>query len=58
MAFAFIEAGEISQNVHLICTALGIGPCDVGGYAKQRLEQTLGLDGLSEHVIHLTVIGN
>lgn len=58
MAFAFIEAGEISENVHLICTAMGIGPCDVGGYAKHRLEKILGLDGLSGHVIHLTVIGN
>ena len=58
MAYAFIEAGEISENVHLICTALGIGPCDVGGYAKHRLEDTVGLDGLSGHVIHLTVIGN
>jgi len=58
MAFAFIEAGEISENVHLICTAMGLGPCDVGGYAKHRLEKILGLDGLSSHVIHLTVIGN
>lgn len=57
MAYAFIEAGEISENVHLICTAMGIGPCDVGGYAKHRLEETLCLDGLSQHVIHLTVIG-
>jgi SagB-type dehydrogenase family enzyme len=58
MAFAFIEAGEISENVHLICTAMGFGPCDVGGYAKHRLEKILGLDGLTGHVIHLTVIGN
>ncbi|MGE5341236.1 MAG: SagB family peptide dehydrogenase [Candidatus Omnitrophota bacterium] len=57
MAYAFIEAGEISENVHLICTAMGIGPCDIGGYAKHKLEETLGLDGLSQHVIHLTVIG-
>lgn len=58
MAYAFIEAGEISENVHLVCTALGIGPCDVGGYAKHRIEKLLGLDGISQHVIHLTVIGN
>lgn len=58
MAYAFIEAGEISGNIHLICTAMGIGPCDVGGYAKHGLEETIGLDGISQHVIHLTVIGN
>jgi SagB-type dehydrogenase family enzyme len=57
LADAFIEAGAISEHVHLICTALGIGPCDVGRYAKHHLEDTLGLDGLSQHVIHLTIIG-
>ncbi|MCU0285255.1 MAG: SagB/ThcOx family dehydrogenase [Acidobacteria bacterium] len=57
LAYGLIEAGEISENIHLICTAMGIGPCDVGGYAKHRLEENLSLDGLSQHVIHLTVIG-
>jgi len=58
LAYALIEAGEISENIHLTATALGIGPCDVGGYAKHRLEQVLGLDGLSAHVVHLTVLGS
>lgn len=58
LAYALIEAGEIAENIHLTATALGIGSCDVGGYAKHELERVLGLDGLSQHVIHLTVLGS
>jgi SagB-type dehydrogenase family enzyme len=57
LAFALIEVGEIAQNVHLTCTALNLGTCDVGAFRKQYLETLLGLDGLSQHVVHLTVVG-
>lgn len=57
MAYAFIEAGEIAQNVQLTATALGYGACDLGGYEKQRIEKYIGVDGISKHVIHFTTIG-
>ncbi|NOX62159.1 MAG: SagB/ThcOx family dehydrogenase [Chloroflexi bacterium] len=55
--FAIIEAGEMSQNMHLCCTALNLASCDIGGYEKSLSEQFLGVDGLSKHVIHLVIIG-
>jgi SagB-type dehydrogenase family enzyme len=58
MAYAFIEAGGISAQVHLACTVLGLGSCDVGSFAKNRFERLFDADGLSRHMIHLTVIGN
>jgi SagB-type dehydrogenase domain len=57
VAFALIEAGEIAQNIHLTSTALGLGPCDIGGYGKQQFEKFIGIDGLSKHMIHLTILG-
>ncbi|KGR72268.1 SagB/ThcOx family dehydrogenase [Streptococcus phocae subsp. salmonis] len=57
-AYAFIEAGEIAQNIHLTALALVYGSLDIGGYNKEYLEEKLGLDGLSQHVIHMTVVGN
>jgi SagB-type dehydrogenase family enzyme len=57
LALAFLEAGSISGNVHLLSTALGIGSCDVGSFAKGRWERLLEADGLSRHMIHLTVVG-
>jgi SagB-type dehydrogenase family enzyme len=57
MAFAFIEAGSIAAHFHLVCTALGFGSCDVGNYSKRRVERVLGVDGMSSHLIHVTVVG-
>ncbi|GAA2747100.1 SagB/ThcOx family dehydrogenase [Kitasatospora cinereorecta] len=58
LVFALIEVGGISQNVHLARTALGMIGCDQGGYDKQTLERTLGCDGTSRHVVHLTLLGH
>jgi SagB-type dehydrogenase family enzyme len=57
LAFGLVEAGAIATNIHLTCTALGIGSCDVGSFSKRRLEKLLDVDGISEHLLHLTVIG-
>ncbi|MGT2888514.1 SagB family peptide dehydrogenase [Streptococcus didelphis] len=57
-AYAFIEAGEISQNIQLVATALVYGSVDIGGYNKEYLQEKLSLDGLNHHVIHMTIIGN
>lgn len=56
-AFAFIEAGEIAQNIQLISTAMGYGSCDIGGYEKQHLEKLIKIDGLTNQVIHMTIVG-
>jgi len=58
MAYAFIEAGGISGYIHLGCTALDLGACDIGGFHKTEIESLLKLDGLSNHIIHFTIIGN
>jgi SagB-type dehydrogenase family enzyme len=57
LGFAFIEAGAVAAHVHLLSTALGLGSCDVGGFAKGRLERLFDADGVSRHMIHLTVVG-
>lgn len=57
LTFGLIEAGEIAQNIHLACTAMNIASCDIGSYEKSPSEQFLGIDGLTKHLIHLTVIG-
>lgn len=57
LAYAFIEVGGMSAHVHLACAALGLGACDVGGFAKSRFERLIDADGLSRHMVHLTVIG-
>ena len=57
VVLALIEVGGIAQNLHLIRTALGLAGCCQGGYDKQGLERALGIDGVSRHVVHMSVIG-
>lgn len=58
LVYALIETGGMSLNAHLAATALGLRGCDQGGYDKPRLERALGLDSVSQHVVHFTVIGD
>jgi SagB-type dehydrogenase family enzyme len=57
LGFAFIEAGAIAAHIHLICTAMGLKSCDVGSFSKDRFERLFHADGISRHMIHLTVVG-
>jgi SagB-type dehydrogenase family enzyme len=57
LGFAYMEVGAIAHSIQLVCTAYGIGACDVGGFAKRRFEKMLKADGMSRHMIHLTVVG-
>ena len=55
--YALIETGETAQNIQLLSTALGYGCCDIGGYEKHYIEDILNLDGIFNHVIHMTIVG-
>ena len=57
MQFGYIEAGEIAENVQLAATGLNLAATDIGGYEKGPTERFLGVDGLSKHVVHLTLVG-
>jgi SagB-type dehydrogenase family enzyme len=57
LAFALIETGAIAAHIHLTCTALGLGSCDVGSFSKHKFERLFEADGLSRHMVHLTVVG-
>ncbi len=57
LGFAFIETGAIATNIHLVCTALGLGPCDIGGFSKPLCERLFDADGVTRHMINLTVVG-
>jgi len=57
LSFALMETGAIAAHVHLLCTALGLGSCDVGAFSKRRCERVFDADGLSRHMLNLTVVG-
>ncbi|HYP23949.1 MAG TPA: SagB family peptide dehydrogenase [Actinomycetota bacterium] len=55
--YMFIEAGAMSQGLHLARTALELGGVDYGGFYDSATNRALGLDGRYETVVHAVVCG-
>lgn len=57
MRFAFLEAGAIAQQLHLACTALGLGSVDCAGIYDDEVHRVLGIDGVFDTLLHVVVAG-
>lgn len=57
MRFVFMEAGYIAQNIHLVCTGLGLGSVDCASVYDDEAHEALELDGLFETLVHTVLIG-
>lgn len=57
LTYGLIEIGAIAQNLALSATMFKHGVCDLGGFNKKLIEKKLSLDGLLEHVMHMTIVG-
>jgi SagB-type dehydrogenase family enzyme len=56
--FVCIEAGLAAQNLSLVGEALDVGTCMVGGYKDDAFHDLLDVDGTSEALLNLFVIGS
>ncbi len=54
----FTEYGHLAQNMYLICAALGLCICSIGGFIDDGLNKILDIDGRIESVIGVIAIGN
>lgn len=52
-----LDAGHAAQNVLLTAEQLELGAVAVGGFCDDSLAEDLGIDGISEAVVHAIVIG-
>ena len=55
---AFVEAGHVCQTFCLTATWLGLAPFSVMGLADSRIEEDLGIDGISESVLYAAGVGH
>lgn len=53
-----VDTGHLCQNIYLVCAALGLKCCSIGGFVDNGLNGLLGLDGLFESVVIVVAIGN
>jgi SagB-type dehydrogenase family enzyme len=57
--FILQESGHIGQNIYLLCEALGLKCCSLGGFriSDEQIETLLDIDGIEESLIYTLVIG-
>jgi SagB-type dehydrogenase family enzyme len=55
--YVYLDAGHIAQNVALAAVALGLGSCQVAAIYDDEANALLGVDGLDESAIYMTVVG-
>jgi len=55
--YIYLDAGHIAENLALAAVNLGLGTCQVGALFDDEVNKLLGLDGVQESVIYMSVVG-
>jgi len=55
--YVYLDAGHIAQNFALSAVSIGLGSCQVGAFFDDEINQILGVDGIEESVLYLSVVG-
>lgn len=55
--YVYLDAGIIGENFALSATGIGLGSCQIGAFFDDEVNQILGLDGITESAIYLSVAG-
>jgi SagB-type dehydrogenase family enzyme len=55
--FILLEAGHVAQNFNLVGQALGLASVNIGGFLDRRVDDFLGLDGLTHSTIYMLAFG-
>jgi SagB-type dehydrogenase family enzyme len=55
--YVYLDAGHIAQNVALGAVALGLGSCQIAALYDDEVNALLGIDGIEESAIYMTVVG-
>jgi SagB-type dehydrogenase family enzyme len=58
LAFPFIEAGHIGQNVYLLAQSMEIGCCAIGQFNEKPLCELLDINIFEEYPIYYIALGN
>ena len=56
--YVYLDAGHMAQNLALAAVSLGLGSCQVGALFDDEVNRLIGVDGIEESVIYMSVAGN
>lgn len=52
-----MDAGHVTQNLYLCCSALGLGGCAIGALHTDLCNEMIGLDGKDEYCFYCMPVG-
>ena len=55
--YVYLDAGIIGQNLALSATGIGLGSCQIGAFFDDEVNDILGVDGTTESVVYMSVVG-
>jgi len=55
--YVYLDAGHIAHSVALAAVALGLGSCQIAALYDDEVNALLGVDGVDESAIYMTVVG-
>lgn len=56
--YVYLEAGHIAHSLALSAASIGLGSCQVGAFFDDEINQLIGVDGVEESVLYLSVVGH
>lgn len=56
--YCLLEAGQIAQNIQLLCASEGLGCCNYGAFVDDMLMHLLDVSPHEELVVHALFLGN
>jgi SagB-type dehydrogenase family enzyme len=56
--YIYLDAGHIAQTVAMAAVALGLGSCQIAALYDEEVNDLLGVEGIEETAIYLTVVGH
>ena len=56
--YIYLDAGHIGHNLALTATSLELGSCQIGALFDDEVNAIIGVDGIDESTIYMSVVGN
>jgi SagB-type dehydrogenase family enzyme len=56
--YVYLEAGHIAENLALSAASVGLGSCQIGAFFDDEINQIIGVEGVEESVLYLSVVGH
>jgi SagB-type dehydrogenase family enzyme len=56
--YIYLDAGHMAQNLALASSSLSLGCCHIGSMFDNEINEIIGVDGIRESIVYMSVIGH